>query len=141
MTEPFRPPTVRECLKCGSACCRYVLWDLPREPRSQDSLDEVIWMLGNPHIRILKNGRRWSILVEGRCRMLDGDGCCQVYERRPFICQDYPDRDGQPCHGDDLGRLEGRMFSDPLELLEYLAVERGKEWAAERLEVYRRVRM
>ncbi|MDX9805456.1 MAG: hypothetical protein RBT87_06450, partial [bacterium] len=49
-----------DCRFCNGMCCRYVLIDIQKEPRSKKSFDELVWWLFNPNIKILKNGRDWS---------------------------------------------------------------------------------
>ncbi|MCK7501168.1 MAG: YkgJ family cysteine cluster protein [Comamonadaceae bacterium] len=104
-------------------------FEIPREPRCEESFDEIAWLLMNPNVRILKKGRRWSVMIVGDCRMLARDHRCRVYEARPFVCRDYPEASGQDCHGKARADLEGRMFSSPEELLKYLAEERNYSWA------------
>lgn len=127
------PVTTADCIACGSACCRYIIVDLPGEPRSEQSFEELLWYLFNPHTKLLKEGRLWSLMVSGRCRMLADDGKCRIYEDRPFICGDYPQVTKDECHGPDLRDFSGRIFHSAEELLTYLADERGKEWAKRRL--------
>ncbi len=134
-TKSPRPGAISldQCIACGSACCRYIIIDIPSEPRSERSFEELLWFLFNPHTKILKEGRQWSLMVSGRCRMLADDGTCRIYADRPFICGDYPQVTQDECHGPDLRDFSGRIFHTAEELLTYLANERGKEWAKRRL--------
>ncbi len=138
-TEKSFSPSLPQCLACGSACCRYVIIDIPNEPRSEKSFEEILWFLFNPHTKILKEGRQWSLLVTGRCRMLADDGTCRIYADRPFICRDYPQTTNEECHGPDLRNFSGRIFHRAEDLLTYLATERGKEWAKRRLAKMRKL--
>jgi uncharacterized protein len=117
-----------DCKFCNGMCCRYVLIEIEKEPRSKDRFDELIWWLFNPNILILKNGREWSILVLGKCVNLDENNRCRVYEHRPDPCRDYPPEE-IGCHFNDLKNLDGIIFKNAKELLEYLAKTRKKEWA------------
>jgi|GEM_PF-848637 len=125
---------ISDCIACGSACCQYIVVDLPNEPRSERRFEEILWYLLNPHTKILKEGRQWSLLVTGRCRMLAADGRCRIYRNRPFICADYPQVTKEECHGPHLRNFSGRIFHSAEELLTYLAEERGKKWAKKWLE-------
>lgn len=119
-----------DCKFCNGMCCRYVLIEIPKEPRSKNSFDELVWWLFNPNIKILKIGREWTILVMGKCRNLNAANRCDIYEARPDPCHDYPPiEDG--CHFDRLSNIEGTIFNNAEELLEYLANVRKKEWAAD----------
>ena len=122
-----------DCRFCNGMCCRYVTIDIEKEPRSEERFDEIIWWLFNPNIKILKNGREWSILVMGKCENLNGSNKCDIYEARPDLCREYPPEE-EGCHFDSINRLEGTIFNTAEELLTYLAVERKKEWAKKRLE-------
>ncbi len=132
-TNASHLPTTAECLACGSACCRYIIIDLPVDPRSEKGFEEFLWYLFNPHTKLLKEGRQWSLLVMGRCRMLGDEGKCRIYANRPFICREYPEATGEECHGPDLRAFSGTVFSTPEELLGYLAATRGYRWAKRRL--------
>lgn len=118
-----------DCKFCNGMCCRYVLIEIEKEPRSKDRFDELIWWLFNPNIKILKNGRDWSILVMGKCENLNESNRCNIYEHRPEPCRDYPYPVEEGCHFNDIRNLDGIIFNNAKELLEYLAKTRKKEWA------------
>ncbi len=120
-----------DCAVCDGACCRYVIIDIPTEPRSKNRFDEIIWFLFNPHIKILKEGRNWSVLVMGKCRNLDDKNRCRIYFNRPDLCRAYPEPADDGCHGPNFKHLGGRLFHSPEELLDYLGEERNLTWARE----------
>lgn len=120
------------CAGCGG-CCRYIIIDLPYEPRSEKSFDEIIWFLYHDNIKVLKEGRRWSLMVMTQCKNLDDTIKCRIYNERPDICRDYPPPEDNECHGPDFKTLDGELFSSAQELLEYLTVKRKKDWAGKLL--------
>lgn len=119
----------QDCKFCNGMCCRYVLINIEKEPRSKERFDELVWWLFNPNIKILKNGRDWSVLIMGKCENLNEQNKCAIYEHRPELCRDYPNPEALGCHFKDLANLDGIIFNNAKELLEYLATTRNKEWA------------
>ncbi len=123
-----------ECSKCDGACCRYVIIDLDYEPRSEKSFDEIIWFLYHNNMKILKEGRRWALMVMSDCKNLLPDNRCKIYDSRPDVCRDYPPKNDEECHGPGCKYLDGILFKSAEELLKYLAEKRKYKWAELRLE-------
>ncbi len=84
------------CIGCGAPCCQYF-----RVSFYQGELDcypggfvPTALTQALPPFRACMNGTE---VGKGRCVALGTDGLCQIYEHRPSVCRDFPNRlaDGQ----------------------------------------------
>lgn len=73
--------------KCGARCCRYITVILPPPKRKAD-FDEWSWFLAHENIAIYFTGQ-WHMEVRNKCRYLDDQNRCTIYERRPDVCREY----------------------------------------------------
>jgi Fe-S-cluster containining protein len=105
-----------ECLcdHCVAKCCRY--FALPIDtPKTRGDYDTVRWFLLHEHTAIFLEDGDWYLLVHTRCRHLQPDQRCGIYETRPQICRDYSTKD---CEYDDEWTYE-QYFETPGQLEEY----------------------
>lgn len=105
------------CRKCAGLCCRYVA--LPIEtPKTKADFDDVRWYLAHEGISIFVEDGDWYINIANRCKYLDQDNRCAIYEHRPRICRSYQDKNCDFHSGDYGYELH---FTSIEELDEYLA--------------------
>ena len=118
---PLRKPT-REQLKpgeclceyCTAKCCRY--FALPIEtPNTRKDYDYMRWFLLHEHASIFTDDDTWYLLVHTRCRHLQADNRCGIYETRPQICRDYTTDD---CEYED-SWVYDRYFETSEQVQEY----------------------
>jgi hypothetical protein len=119
------PPQSRvACLECGR-CCTYVAVGV-NAPKSVRYATDVLWYLYHEKVSVhLDVDGDWAVVFETRCRNLEPDLRCKVYEHRPQICREFDDT-GCEVNAPD---QRDRVFTTPAEFLEFL-----KEW---RPRVYR----
>ncbi|MFH1741515.1 MAG: YkgJ family cysteine cluster protein [bacterium] len=76
------------CAKCKGLCCKYITVDI-EEPKDDEDLDNIRWYLIHDGISILVEDERWMVKVDARCKHLQADYQCAVYNRRPEACKQY----------------------------------------------------
>ena len=91
------------CKQCGKCCHQFgitlAIEDMNREPRLWD-VAVPIQNVGNPKTRAFMAEKKHSWVIGGKKKR--GDACpfyfegCTIYETRPQICRDYPQK-GLPC--------------------------------------------
>ena len=89
------------CEKCPGLCCRYLA--LPIEnPTTKSDYDDIRWYLAHEGISVFVEDDEWYINVANRCRYLDKDNRCSIYDSRPKICRGYIE-DSCDFHSGDYG--------------------------------------
>ena len=79
----------RTCMEeCGARCCRYITVVLPPARREYE-LDEWGWFLAHENVSIYFAGRQWRLEMRCRCRYLDANNACTIYDQRPEVCRYY----------------------------------------------------
>jgi Fe-S-cluster containining protein len=111
-SEPSEPTQV-PCLSCG-LCCTYVAVDID-DPTTLRGATTILWYLYHEGISVYTDGEDWMIAIDTRCRHLQDDNRCRIYETRPQICREF-DETGCEVNADDLGTT----FTTVGEFLPYL---------------------
>jgi Fe-S-cluster containining protein len=89
----------------------------PRDtPRTREEFDYVRWYLLHEQATVFVDEGTWYLLVHTRCRHLQPDNRCGIYETRPQICRDYSTDN---CEFDDEACYE-QYFETPEQLEEYM---------------------
>lgn len=78
------------CADCNGLCCSTLLFPDKRPETIQD-LDFIRYALGYPEVEYLINRNDWIMKVNVRCKYLDTNNRCSVYEQpeRPLYCRYY----------------------------------------------------
>ena len=76
------------CDRCAALCCRYVALPLDNPEDARD-YDNVRWYLMHENIHVFVEKGQWYIGFATKCKHLQPDNRCGVYETRPRICRDY----------------------------------------------------
>ena len=109
--------TLMECTRCGK-CCTYVSIEINAPTKARYATD-ALWYLYHDKVRLYIDGMgEWSVVFETRCRNLQDNLLCAIYEDRPHICRDF---DNTTCDVND--PEGGRSIDTPEELLARLAAE------------------
>jgi len=103
-----------KCAACAGKCCRYTLVDLPA-PRSRLDFNNYAWYLAHEDIEIYYDDKKWYLAVNNRCRYLDENNRCMIYEKRFEACRDHTDEN---CEFDS-DYVADLIFDDPFQLLEF----------------------
>jgi len=93
------PPREKDgppCHFCSALCCKYfaIQIDRPKTPREHD---EVRWYLYHENVVVWVDDGDWYLEVRTRCRNLQADNSCGIYDTRPLICRDYGLPSEGPC--------------------------------------------
>ncbi len=85
------------CHVCSALCCKYFALEIDR-PVTPSDHDEIRWYLLHQNAVVWVEDGDWYLEVRNRCRHLQADNSCAIYETRPQICRDYglPEKEG-PC--------------------------------------------
>ncbi len=76
------------CPQCDAACCKYFAFEID-EPDCEEELDKVHWFLCHVGTMVFVDEGKWFIQINNRCRYLQMDGRCGIYETRPHVCREY----------------------------------------------------
>ena len=110
-----KPDPPIHCVQCGR-CCTYVAVGV-NPPRTLRFATDVLWYLYHPSVSVhMDADGHWSVVFESRCRNLDDDLHCAVYEKRPHICRGF-DETGCEVNAPD---HRDRVFEAPAQFLAYM---------------------
>ncbi len=113
------------CEHCAGACCRYLAIPLD-VPEDRRDFDDIRWYLMHEGISVFVEEGDWYVQMQTRCKNLQADNLCGVYESRPSICREYK---AQDC--DYSGGQFGydHLFTHPEQLESYYQEEFGRKLA------------
>ena len=122
--EPALLPLVKQsehpCHGCAK-CCLYVAIEID-SPTSMTEYDHVLWYLYHENVTVYRDGDgEWSVVFETRCRNLQPDLMCSVYEHRPEICRAF---DNRSCEVND--PEGGLSINTPEQFMDYLRERRPR---------------
>ena len=92
------------CHLCTARCCKYFAVQIDTPEQAED-FDHIRWYLMHEGVVVWMQDDAWYLEVRTRCRHLQPDNSCGIYETRPQICRDYGLPGGDPCE----------FFTDDLE--------------------------
>src|SRR5689334_20725331 len=95
-SEPAQVP----CLSCG-LCCSYVAVDC-EPPTSLRGATDILWYLYHEGVSVYTDGDEWMVVFDTRCRHLQDDDKCRIYDTRPEICREF-DETTCEANSDELG--------------------------------------
>ncbi len=103
------------CDHCSAKCCKY--FALPIDtPKDRQDYDYIRWYLLHEGASVFVDEGIWHLLVHSRCRHLQSDNRCGIYETRPQICRDYTT---DKCEYEDDWVYE-QYFETPEQVEEYM---------------------
>lgn len=111
--EDLKPGEVL-CQYCSAKCCKYFALPIDK-PKTQQDFDYVRWYLLHEAATVFVEDDTWYLLVHTRCKHLQQDNMCGIYETRPQICRDYTTEN---CEYDDTWVYD-RYFETPEQVVEY----------------------
>ncbi|MCD4814281.1 YkgJ family cysteine cluster protein [bacterium] len=137
ITKVKKKSAALDCISCQGQCCRYFALQIDT-PRTLEDYDHLRWYIAHESIALFIEDKEWYMQVNNKCKHLQDDFKCGMYEERPQICRDYGwDESGDTeCHGVNSATDHDIFFSDLKELEAYL-VEKGKRWASLPLKEFR----
>ncbi len=102
------------CDYCTARCCRYIALQI-ETPTDWNDFDTLRWFMYHERIGLFVDDGDWYLIVYNKCRHLQADHRCGVYEIRPQICRDYSTDN---CEYDDTWVYD-QFFETPEQLVEY----------------------
>ncbi len=115
-----KPP----CSECGGSCCRYVAVEIDK-PTNKTDYDNIRWYLVHRNVGVfIDHNKKWFIEFRSDCEHLTDAGACGIYKKRPKICRDHGNYEGE-CEYYDNPYHE--YFSTENDFLKYLKA-RKTEW-------------
>lgn len=76
------------CDQCAALCCRYFALPIDN-PQSARQYDDIRWYLCHENVVVFIEKKQWYIGFMSRCKHLQPDNRCGIYETRPRICREY----------------------------------------------------
>lgn len=116
------------CDKCAALCCRYIALPIDNPDCAKD-YDNIRWYLIHQNIVVFIEKKQWFIGILNRCKHLQDDNRCGIYETRPRICRSYS-TDNCDYHGGEYDYE--RLFTSAEDLLDYAEVQLAKGRAKKR---------
>jgi len=97
-------------------------------PETRQQYDDIRWYLVHQNVFVFIEKKKWYLGVYSRCKHLQADNRCGIYETRPRICREYS-TDNCDYHG---GEYDWEVLFSSAEQLWAYAEERLAERAARR---------
>lgn len=110
------------CDKCAALCCRYFALQIDT-PKTALDFDNIRWYLMHENVIVFVEEKAWYVGILNRCKNLQDDNRCGVYETRPRICRNY-DTDNCDWHGGEY-RYE-HLFTSAEQLRAYAEEKLGR---------------
>ena len=105
------------CKGCGK-CCSYITIQLDNPERKHD-WDALFWYLYHEKVKVyIDHEDDWYVEFETRCKCLNEDNGCTIYNKRPIVCGEH-----NPKECENNGMKESpykKVFTDVKELRKYL---------------------
>ena len=116
------------CEHCTGECCRYIALPID-EPETRRDFEDIRWYLMHEGVTVFVEEGYWYIQIRTKCRHLQADFRCGVYETRPTICREYKAEDCDYVGGDY--RYE-HLFSSPEQIADFAKKHFNEQRAARR---------
>ncbi len=89
--EIFTPP----CEACGGKCCEYIAIEIDK-PTTKTDYDHIRWYLLHKKVNVfIDYDRKWYVEFRTPCEVQDSSKKCSIYEKRPKICREHGNTDGE----------------------------------------------
>ena len=102
------------CSFCNAKCCRYFSLQIDT-PNKWADFDNMRWYLAHDKTAIFVEEDAWYLLINTKCRYLQTDYLCGIYEDRMEICEEYST---DHCDYDD-DEMYDKFFDLPEQISEY----------------------
>jgi len=110
------------CDKCAALCCRYFALQIDN-PKTAEDYDNIRWYLVHENVVAFIEDNNWFVGMMSRCKHLQADNRCGIYETRPRICRKYS-TDNCDYHG---GEYQfARLFTSADDLMTYAEKKLGR---------------
>ena len=103
------------CEQCAALCCRYFALPIDN-PKCARQYDDIRWYLCHENVVVFIEKRQWYVGILNKCKHLQDDNRCGIYETRPHICRKYT-TDNCDYHGGEYDYAV--LFTSAEQLHEY----------------------
>jgi Fe-S-cluster containining protein len=103
------------CDACSALCCRYFALPIDN-PDCRKDFDNIRWYLVHENVVVFIEKKQWYIGIMNRCKHLQADNRCGIYETRPQLFRQYS-TENCDYHGGDYGYE--RLFTSADDLWAY----------------------
>jgi Fe-S-cluster containining protein len=103
------------CDQCAALCCRYFALPIDN-PETARAYDDIRWYLVHENVVVFIEKKHWYVGVLNKCKHLQDDNRCGIYETRPKICREYT-TDNCDYHGGEYDFEQ--LFTSAEQLQEY----------------------
>ncbi len=80
---------MKTCSECDQECCKSVIVEID-EPKTRGDWEDIKWQVAHRNVQvILDNDDDWCIEFLTPCEMMDENGKCRIYEKRPKMCMSH----------------------------------------------------
>jgi len=110
------------CDQCAALCCRYFALPIDN-PETARAFDDIRWYLVHQNVVVFIEKKQWYVGVLNKCKHLQDDNRCGIYETRPKICREYT-TDNCDYHG---GEYDFEQLFTSAEQLQDYALEELKK--------------
>ncbi len=111
------------CDSCAALCCRYIALPIDNPDNVKD-YDHIRWYLIHENIVVFIEKKQWYIGILNKCKHLQPDNRCGIYETRPRVCRGYS-TDNCDYHGGEYDF--DVLFTSGEQLREYAEVQLNKK--------------
>ena len=120
---PMAPAELVPCTRCAK-CCTYVGVGI-NAPHSLRYATDVLWYLYHENVSVQRDDDgEWTVYFESRCKNLQDDLLCGVYENRPVVCREF---DNTACEVNAPGGAQ--VFTEPAQFLDWMRARRPRLYA------------
>jgi len=117
-------------------CCRYFVLEIDK-PEDAEGYDNIRWYLVHEKTFVFIEKKKWYLGVYAKCKHLQLDNRCGIYETRPKICRKYT-TDNCDYHG---GEYNWEILFSSAEQFQTYALEKLAEMREEKREKAKRKRL
>jgi uncharacterized protein len=114
------------CEVCAALCCRYVALPIDN-PETAADYDNVRWYLMHENFVVFVEEEQWYIGIMNKCKFLQPDNRCGIYETRPRLCRKYT-TDNCDYHGGEYNY--SHLFTSCEQLEQYANKKLGRSMIA-----------
>ncbi len=118
---PDKDGSYEVCKECPSICCHDLAMEIYR-PRTKHDIENCKWYLHFDTVDIRIRNGRWHLNIKGRCKYLDENDMCTIYDRRPQKCRDH-----NPPDCERFGKWYDVNLTEPEDVDWYLTPEHKRK--------------
>jgi Fe-S-cluster containining protein len=111
-------------------CCRNFALPIDN-PKTARQFDDIRWYLLHENVVIFVEDKQWYIGILNRCKQLQDDNRCGIYENRPRICRKYS-TDACEFHGGEYNYSHLFTSAEQLETYAHKWLARARKRRKER---------